>query len=52
MTLSPPEMVSEPTPALKLWCQVGMFGNSHDDDGRIKNLRPFERVGDLDQCLG
>lgn len=32
--------------------QVGMFGNSHDDDGRIKNLRPFEHVGDLDQCLG
>lgn len=29
--------------------QVGMFGNSHDDDGRIKNLRPFERVGDLDE---
>lgn len=29
-----------------------MFGNSHDDDGRIKNLRPFERVGDLDERLG
>eukprot|EP00434_Breviolum_minutum_P037272 symbB.v1.2.033043.t1/scaffold4051.1/size47670/4 len=34
---------------LSLEHQVGMFGNSHDDDGRIKNLRPFERVGDLDQ---
>lgn len=32
--------------------QVGMFGNSHDDDGRIKNLRPFEHVGDLDQFPG
>ena len=29
-----------------------MFGNSHDDDGRIKNLRPFEHVGDLDESRG
>ncbi|CAK9023552.1 unnamed protein product [Durusdinium trenchii] len=34
---------------LRLEQQVGTVGNSHDDDGRIQNLRPFEHVGDLDE---
>ena len=31
--------------------QVGVLGNSHDDDGRIKSFTPLEGMADLDQSV-